>query len=300
MHYLFLLLSCLLLLPGCRKNSPPSDSDLKVAVLRGPSAIAFAGWMSSSPEIAGRRITIEMVDSPELMQAKIFKEEADIAVLPLIGAANLHTKGSRYQLAGCPVWGTLYLAGRDTFRSLHLFGAGTTPDILTRHYLEKKGLSYKLNYAFPTPREILQGIRAGKVEAAVLSEPFLSMALQADTTFQLLADLNRPADSAGGFAQTAILYLPWLQPYRETLDSLLTQTCREASCDPAQTIRLLEEKEIFAPGMLTPESIERCQIAYRTAREAESSIRSFLEIIDRYEPKAIGGRLPDSGFTRSR
>lgn len=297
MKYILLLLSCLLIFPGCQKNKAPATSCLQVAVLRGPSAIAFAGWMQHPPEIAGRRIAIEIVDSPELIHAKIIKEEADIAVLPLIGAANLYTKGSRYKLAGCPIWGTLYLAGRDSFSSVHLFGAGTTPDILARHYLEKEGRPYQLNYAFSTPGEILQGIRAGKVNAAVLSEPFLSMALQGDSTFHVQADLNRPAGFSQGFAQTAILYLPWLEPYRETVDSLLAETCREANHHPRQTIRTLEEKEIFAPGMLTAESIERCRIDYRTAKEAENNIRSFLEIIHRYEPKAIGGRLPDSGFT---
>lgn len=296
MKYILLLLSCLLIFPGCRKNKASTAPRLQVAVLRGPSAIAFAGWMKHPPEIAGRRVVIEIVDSPELIQAKIIKEEADLAVLPMIGAANLYAKDSPYKLAGCPIWGTLYLAGRDSVRFVHLFGAGTTPDILARHYLEKAGRHYRLNYAFPTAREILQGIRAGKVNAAVLSEPFLSIALREDSTFQVLADLNRPDDSSQGFAQTAILYLPWLQPYRQTLDSLLAETCGEANRNPQQTIRTLEEKEVFAPGMLTAASIERCRIAYRTAEEAENNIRSFLEIIARYEPKAIGGRLPDSGF----
>ncbi len=296
MNYFFIIISCLLLFPGCRKTSKDT-SYLRVSVLRGPSAIAFAGWMKQAPEIASRQLKIEIVDSPELIQAQIIKEETDIAVLPMIGAANLYTKGSRYKLAGCPIWGTLYLAARDSFRSIHLFGAGTTPDILTRHYLEKESLAYKLNYAFPTPREILHGIRAGKVNAAVLSEPFLSMALKADSTWHVQADLNAPNDASEGFAQTAIVYLPWLQPYQTEIDSLLAQTCRFANNHPSETIRTLEKGGVFAPGMLTAESIERCKITYRTAKEAEPGIRSFLEVIEQYEPKAIGGRLPDRSFT---
>lgn len=298
MKYL-LIISCLLLFSGCRKNSK-DNSGLRVSVLRGPSAIAFAGWMQHPPQIGGRQVSLEIVDSPELMQARLIKEETDIAVLPMISAANLYTKGSRYKLAGCPIWGTLYLAGRDSSGSLHVFGAGTTPDILTRHYLEKKGLNYSLNYTFPTPREILQGIRAGRVKAAVLSEPFLSMALEADSTFHLQADLNTPGGSPEGsptgFAQTAIIYLPRLEPWRAEIDSLLSATCRFAPGHAAEAIRTLEEKGVFAPGMLTAESIGRCKITYRTAKEAEKNIRSFLEVIGRYEPKAIGGRLPDSGF----
>lgn len=298
MKYLFII-GCLLLFGSCRKDGR-DDSSLRVSVLRGPSAIALAGWMQDPPQIGGRQVSLEIVDSPELMQARLIKEETDIAVLPMISAANLYTKGSRYKLAGCPIWGTLYLAGRDSSGPLHVFGAGTTPDLLTRHYLQKEGTTYQLNYTFPTPGEILQGIRAGRVNAAVLSEPFLSMALEADSTFRLQADLNQPGDSAadfpGGFAQTAIVYLPRLEPCRAEIDSLLSETCRFAVGHAPEAIRTLEEKGVFAPGMLTAESIGRCKITYRTAWEAEENIRSFLEVIGRYEPKAIGGRLPDSGF----
>ncbi len=143
---------CLLFILCCCNSKPKTDAGMiRVSVLRGPSAIAFAHWMKETPVIDGKPLSVRIIDSPDLMQATLIKGEADIAVLPMISAVNLYNKGIRYHLAGCPIWGTLYLVGRsdkgisgENKSVLHIFGAGTTPDILTRHYLRQHKLNYTL------------------------------------------------------------------------------------------------------------------------------------------------------------
>ena len=155
---------CLLFILCCCNSKPKTDAGMiRVSVLRGPSAIAFAHWMKETPVIDGKPLSVRIIDSPDLMQATLIKGEADIAVLPMISAVNLYNKGIRYHLAGCPIWGTLYLVGRsdkgisgENKSVLHIFGAGTTPDILTRHYLRQHKLNYTLNYSFTTAHEIMQ------------------------------------------------------------------------------------------------------------------------------------------------
>lgn len=293
--WIYLCLGVVLLCGGCRKGKR-NDLLLKVSVLRGPSAIAFAEWISDSPQLNGRRLSIEIVDSPDKIQASLIKGETDVAVLPMISAANLYNKGISYRLAGCPIWGTLYLVTRGAPQSIHLFAAGTTPDILARHYLCQHKLTYPLLYTFSTPSEMLQGMAAGKVKTAVLSEPFLSKALQNDRTLTIWADLNQSGDSLPGFAQTAVVYRPALQNVKGALDSLLQSTCLYAAQRPQEAIRLLEAHGVFPAGMLTPASIERCKIQYVPALQAEKDVYSFLELILRYEPEAIGGKLPAREF----
>jgi len=142
----------------------------------------------------------------------------------------------------------------------------------------------------------MQGLLAGKVDYAVLGEPFLSIALRKDSTLQILADLNKPDSASFGFAQTAILYVPTLKKSKETMDSLLNASCRFAVEQPEQAICILEKENIFTFGMLTPESIERCKIDYKTVSEAQENILHFLQLIEQYEPKALGGKMPDEQF----
>ena len=48
--------------------------------------------------------------------------------------------------------------------------------------------------------------------------------------------------------------------------------------------------------MLSLESIERCKIDYKTVSEAQENILHFLQLIEQYEPKALGGKMPDEQF----
>ena len=290
---------CILLCFLCACNNTQKNSNtLRLKLLRGPSSIAFAQLMESQPVIDGMVLQTEVVDSPELIQAQLIKGEADIAVLPMISAVNLYNKGVTYPLLGCPLWGTLYLVGRDSSATmLHLFGSGTSPDILTRYYLDKhKSWQPKLNYTFGSARDIMMGIQTGTVETAVLSEPFVSMALAKDSTLKILADLNRPLPDSPGFAQTAVVFSPKLAKFRKEIDKLLAASCKFAVDNPEQAIRIMEESKVFGKGMLSKSSIQRCRINYVPACEAKEAVSSLLRIILQYEPKAIGGHLPDSTF----
>lgn len=287
----------LCILCGCN-NMQKDSNTLRMKLLRGPSAIAFAQLMETTPTIDGKVLEIEVVDSPEIIQAQLIKGEADIAVLPMLSAVNLYNKGINYPLLGCPLWGTLYIVGRDSPAAiLHLFGSGTSPDILTRFYLDQhKRWKPTLNYTLGSAREVMMGLQAGTVETAVLSEPFVSMALRRDTTLRILADLNRPDPDSPGFAQTAVVFNPKFEKLRKDIDKILAASCKFTVTNPDEAIRIMEEKKIFGKGMLMKSSIQRCRINYVPACKAKEAVISLLKIIQEYEPKAIGGHLPDSTF----
>ena len=154
---------------------------------------------------------------------------------------------------------------------------------------------YPLNYAFNTAGEITQGILAGKVNRAVLGEPFLSIALRKDSSLRITADLNHLTDSDTlGFAQTAVVYTPTMEKYRIAFEDALRASCQKAVRYPKETIHSLEEHGIFAQGALTPESIERCKIHYLSAIERKRR-HGFLRLIEQYEPSRRR-ELPDAGF----
>lgn len=306
---------------ACADADKNKTETIRLRLLPGPSALAFARIIDRLPSVDGRRIEVEWAGSPEIMQAALIKKEADIAVLPLINAANLYNKGVDVHLAGCPVWGTLYLVARrnpDAARStaddvvaqlpesgepVYSFAPGTTPDLLARHYfssLPATCTGIRFNYAFPTAREVMLALLAGKVRVAVLSEPFVGAALCRDSTLFIAADLNRPGNGKKGFPQTAVVLSSSMRKYRAEIDSLIRLSCDYARQNPLEAIRILEEHRVFPAGMLTAETVGRCMIGYRTVAEAKKEIAGFLQLVYRYEPKAVGGRMPDSSFYISR
>lgn len=296
MKYLWLLLS--LCFMGCSPAKKQGEDVIRMTILRGPTAIAFAEWITSAPTLGTKKVVVDIVDSPQQVQAALIRKSTDIAALPMISAANLSAKGVAYSLAGCPVWGTLYIVGREGAGQLHIFGAGTTPDILARYYLEEEKNDYTLNYTLGTATEVAQGLLSGKVEAAVLGEPFVSLVLNRDTTIRILADLNSPGGSLPGFPQTAILIHPDLEAERSQIDEIIRSSCQFATGYPERVIDILQKQDLFPAGVLTPATIGRCKIAYYPASEIAEEVESFLRLIYDYEPQSVGGKLPDDSFHR--
>ena len=71
-------------------------------------------------------------------------------------------------------------------------------------------------------------ILAGKVNRAVLGEPFLSIALRKDSSLRITADLNHLTDSDTlGFAQTAVVYTPTMEKYRIAFEDALRASCQK-------------------------------------------------------------------------
>ena len=299
---LLIAVGCLGCRDGARSVSTSNDSvPLQVALLRGPSVIALTDWLANPPQIGGQKVSVQVFDAPDRVQAALIKGEADVAMLPMISAANLYNKGVALQLLGCPIWGTLYLVERQPIAAnspLHLFGSGTTPDILARHYLQQQGLNYPLNYALRTAHEVAEGLLAGRVDRAVLGEPFLSLVLRKDNSLHIVADLNRlSAQDSIGFAQTAIVCTPEAEVYRQELCAALRRSCAATNANPELAIQRLEEQQLFAPGALTTASVRRCRIDFREVSEVTPSVEAFLRLIYSYEPRALGEKMPDAGFT---
>lgn len=301
--FFFLSIICI----SCAGEKKTSGSPIRISILKGPSAIAFAHLSDKQPSINKRPLHTDIADSPEIILSRIIKGETDIAILPMTSAANLYNKGIPYTLLGCPVWGTLFLIGSKEIQNIsdlkgktvHLFGAGTTPEILTRYILSENNPDYSgisFNCTFGNASEITQALLAHRIETAVISEPFLSMAASRDTTLHIITDLNNLQQSGNGFPQTAILINREMEPYREILDSLVQISCEYAVLHPDSAIHIVEKKNFFPAGVLSPESIQRCKIAYRPGNNIRREVSCFLNIIYDNAPKAIGNKLPDSGF----
>lgn len=286
------------LITSCKHISNEGNSSgIEVAVLRGPSALAFASWAENPPVVDGDTFHIRWIDSPEIMQSLLVKQEADIAVLPMINAANLYNKNLPYNLAGCPIWGTLYVLSRDSLKPpVYVFGRGTTPEILARQSLTNfKDEDFR--FTFSSAGELTQALLSGRANSAVLSEPFISIAINKDKSLKIVADLNRcEGKASAGFPQTAIMWHNKLNEKKSTIDSLLSASCNSTAKYPEKAIGILEKEKVFAKDMLNKSSVERCRISYKPAGQIKDDIRSFLELIYGYEPKALGGKLPDDNF----
>lgn len=102
-------LALTVIIGGCwQKKDKASMSSLRVALLKGPSAMAFISLSDSGRYLQDKSLDVDLYDSPAQIQALMTQGMVDIAVLPMALAANLYNKGVDYSLLGCPVWGNLF------------------------------------------------------------------------------------------------------------------------------------------------------------------------------------------------
>jgi len=165
-----LIISTLLFFFSC--SQPNKTDKIKIATLKGPSAMGMIKMIDSLNNVSDANIEITIYNEPLQIRKLMLEGEVDFALLPTTMGAILYNKGVPYQLAAIPVWGTLYLFGNDTTISswhdlnnkrIHLMAKGMTPDVLFKYLLAKNNIDPEndviLDYSFPTHVDLASNLK---------------------------------------------------------------------------------------------------------------------------------------------
>ncbi len=298
-----------LILSGCNNK----QNKIVIALTEGPAAVSFIHMMQSVNELDGKSIEYVIKQEPLQIQTLMLQRKADFALLPTVMAVNLYNKGVEYQLMGIPVWGTLYLLGNVECNDLsclenevvYVFGQGTTADILTRHFLESRGLSHvQINYQYASNHELALALIHGRIKFAVISEPLTSQILVTNTHIGIISPVEYYATiddvETNIFAQTAFLVSKrFAERYPELVNQIeawYSTSCRLSMSEPDSTAKLLLQHELFSTQKMDIAAILRCRINYRNAVEVTELLPAYLSLYKNFDPASIGNQLPNEGF----
>ncbi len=316
-----LLLAALLLLP-CgwssaegRAEAPP-DRVLHVFGLKGPTSIGMLALFRTPPDLGdGYRASVEAVASPDLIVARLLSGEADFAFLPINLAANLYARGAPIRLAATTGGGVLYVVtSRSDIHSLRdlagktLYGSsqGSAPEFIVDYLLEKSGVDpvHGLRQIFTYAHsELALALAAGRVDLAVLPEPFVSIALAKNPSLHVAIDLQQAwrtvEGSDHGYPLTGLVVkrslaesapkevLRFLHAERSSMEWVIAHR-EEAGA--------LAHRYLDMPAEVIAAAIPRLSLRYVPAREALPAVERFLQVLYSYDPASIGGRMPDEQF----
>lgn len=308
----------LCLLVGCGASSS-SEAD-PILVLRGPSGMSMIYLIDSTDYLNKNGLAVEILDEPNQVRARLLREEPVIAAVPMNMSAILYNLNLDYQLLAVPVWGTLYLFGRDSNvkdwsdlkgKTVNLMARGMTPDIVFRYLLEKQGLrpgiDVLLDYRFPTHIDLAQAVISGFSDLAVLSEPLITTAMQADSSIQPLLDLNEAWKSAHddpfSIPQTALLVKTrWARGNPDKISELvriLERSVDRVNQDPIDAAERISSYRIVPDQETALQSIPRCRLDFQSAQAVREAIYTYLRVLYGYDPDAIGGTIPDERYIYS-
>lgn len=312
----FLLL--VFLLPAVMTSwaAEPGQLKLNIMALPGTTGLSLVKVFADRPAL-GKDVTAEytVIKSPDQMTAKIIAGEAEIAALPTNTAAILYNKGIAIKLAAITNWGVMYIVGADGTitswvdlkgRELGLSGRGATPDILFRYFLAANGLDPERDVAiryFSSPVELTQVMAAGKLELAILPEPWVTEALARDGRLKVLLDFQaewrRIEKRRESYPQSCLVVKTALaEEHPEVVRDFLHQAALSSEWvnrHPAEAGRLAEEY-VQISATAAREAIPRCNLRFAEAASVRDEIDNYLRRLHGFDPASVGGKLPDAGF----
>ncbi|MBQ8992666.1 MAG: ABC transporter substrate-binding protein [Turicibacter sp.] len=279
----------------------------------GSTAMSVAHFAATKPELADH-VTYSInpyVQGSDPLVAAFTSETSQVIVAPTNLGATLYQKEVPYQLVATLVWGNLYLISNEelTFddlsgRKITAFGQGSTPDIVLQTILKEKGLldSVEIEY-LASVSDVQSMFAAGEIDVAVIAEPSLSVLKTKVDEVNVVVDFQEQWGELYGvtsYPQASLfVHQDLIENHSEVIEPLLAQI--ETSVDFANQSPTEMAKEAIETGLEIPEPIiaastPNSNLIFKTAEEAKDEIQLYLEKLYEFDPKTVGGALPDDNF----
>lgn len=305
------------LLAGVIISSLPAQSGkaISFAALKGPSGIGLIRLFDQVPEIPGASLQMLAIPSADLMAAKVISGEYDIAVLPINMAAKLRSAGIPIVLGAIVGDGMVSFLSSDpgisrlsdlAGKEVYVAGQGASPDYLLQRLLRTAGLEpgrdLRLNYSLPYP-DMASALAGGKIQYAVLPEPFATLALAANPSLRRPLDLGALWTEATGqasYPMTALVVSARLAQDNPAAVAVILKAVSASiawvQAQPEAAGALVEKHDLGLKAAVAAKAIPRSAYVYKGAVAARPSVEALLKVFLELSPVSVGGRLPDDGF----
>lgn len=301
-------------LASAQANSQGAQT-VRISILKGPSGVSSAWFVSSPPETGSAKIEFLIAGSADIVTAKLVSGEIDAGVLPVNVAAKLYSAGVPLRAAAVVGNGMVKFLTNDPAikslsdlrgKSVAIAGQKATPDYLFRFLTSKDGLEagkdYTAVYNLSYP-EIAAALASGKIQYAVLPEPFATQALLLGKELLSPISLDSLWQKHTGMQSYPMSIFVVSKKLADGNRQLLTKILQslEASVkktveDPKGTALLVEKLDLGLKAAVAEAAILKSNYVYEDAASDKKSIEALLSLFLSFEPASIGGKLPDQDF----
>lgn len=317
-----LLLSTVLMLAslaGCTSGGSNGGADvpdqpsapLNVGTLMGPTGMGMAELITSEVP----QLNVSIYDAPDQAMAGLLNGELDIAAIPSNVASVLYNKTEGgIRLLGVNTGGVLYVlsSGADPVSSLedlkgktvYASGMGGVPEYAFKALMAQAGMAESdVELVWMESHADVVSTLLTQDGYALVPEPQVTVAGTKSDSVQVCLDINELWKNAFGYelpmgvivcrAEVAdtrpddvvfflAKYYEGLEKFRSDIDHA-AETISNAGILPS-------------PGVAKA-AISRCHIMLKTGLEEVKSILTPLyETLSSYNPKAVGGAIPQDDF----
>ena len=298
-----MMLICGVMLSGCAKKA--DDTHIRIAVLKGPTGMGAAPLMDKETY---PNYDITVGSDPSAVTSAFIAGEYDAAALPVNVASVLYNKlEGDVVMLGITTLGVLYvledgneintlsdLAGHK----LYATGAGSTPQYVIIHLLEKAGVE-EVEIEFKAEHAELATLMAeGSVSLGMLPEPNVTATMTKNSALRVALDLNKEwKDLTGTELVQGVLIArrAFVEEHKSAIDKLIAdyskaaETVNTASDEACQ---MIVDAEILPAVPVAKAAIPRCNITFMTGADMKAAANAMYEVLFAADPASIGGKLP--------
>lgn len=289
--------------------------ELKIATLKGPTGMGMVQLMENDEsDMSAVDYTFDIVGAPDQIIGKVVQGQVDIAAVPtnLAQILNVKTEGN-VQLLAVNTLGVLYvLENGETIQSiedlkgqtLRSSGKGASPEYILNYVLAENGLTDDVTVEYAVEHaELATTTTAGDTPLALLPQPFVTSTLLGNTDVRIALDLTSEWEKVTGGSVLPMGAIIVNKTFAEENPDVIAAFMAEykasvdfVNADPAAAGLLVEKFGILPKAALATKAIPNCNITLIDAQEAKPSIMKFYEILKGYDPKSIGGSMPEDSF----
>lgn len=263
------------------------------------------------------------VEKDELAAVKqVENGGADVAFTSLSSASKLfnYTDGKAVLLAAvnlCPlnlvstdgeIKSFADLEGKTVFIS----GEGNENEYLFDFILKNRGLDGKVTVEFmDSDEEISTKLVSGDVKTAVLSEPYVSVAVNANSNIKIITSLNNEWQrfATPAFAFGCIVVSKDFAANSKAVEQFilsLKDSVELANIKPENTLNAAAEKIIIPQSAISTDeknaaeniaaTVDRCNIVFLDGEDMKNAAEFVLNIFFEANADLIGGDMPSDDF----
>lgn len=301
---LLMAITLCLSLFSCGKAN--ENNSIKLAVLKGPTAIGMLDYIESKkPEYT-------LAGSADAVTASFIKGDVDIAAVPCNIASVLYNKlDGDVQVLAINTLGVLYLVdSTDSIKSfsdlsgktVYSTGKGTTPEYVFNNLLKENGVS-NVTVEYRSEATELATLLANKTaELAVLPQPYVTSVLAQDKELNIALNFTEEWKKVHNGAELVtgviIARKSFAKKNKKAVDAFLDEYSKsvKASEDVEKTAELCVKYDIIPKKEIAKSAIPYCNIKYMDGEKMKSSVSEYLSVLYGSNPGSVGGKLPESDF----
>lgn len=303
---------------GGQQTPPAAKTEVKVGVIKGPTGIGMVNLMKQDEAgTTTNDYTFTVGSAPDEIGTKLAAAGGlDIAAVPTNMASALYQKtGGNVKLLAVNTLGVLYMLENGSSiqsvkdlkgKTIYSTGKGANPEYILRYVLSQNGIDPDKDVTLEfieQNEELNKKMITGAVKIAMVPEPNVSaitaqnkdvrVALSMNTEWESVADENSKL-----MMGCVAVRKEFLEAHKDAVDAFLTEykASIEKAADIEATAALCESYGIIPKAPIAKKAIPNCQLTFVAGADMKAQIAGYYNVLFSYNPKAIGGKLPDDAF----